>query len=229
MQLKARLKAIGDFVMPGNIVADIGTDHAYLPIYLIEQGITQTALACDVHLGPYNAAKRAVRQAGLEERIAVRLGDGLTVLAPGEAETVVIAGMGGATMVDILTGKPEVTVAVKQLVLQPMNAAKNLRLWLVESGWEIVQEDLVFDEGRLYEIICAGPGKQTFVEEIFYEVGPKLWENRHPLLTQHIAALRAQTEKILTGMAGSRQARATEKYQAEQRKIRELEALLKCL
>ena len=229
MQLKDRLKTICDFVIPGNIVADIGTDHAYLPIYLVEQGITNKALACDVHSGPYNAAKRAVNQAGLKDKIDVRLGDGITVILPGEVETVVIAGMGGTTMIDILTAKPEVTASLQQLVLQPMNAAKNLRMWLNQNGWKITQENLVVDEGRLYEIICAKQGEEVVVSPIFYEVGPRLWEERHPLLKQHLSAIVSQTKKVLAGMAVSEQAKTTKKYQQEQQKIVELEDLLKCL
>ena len=229
MQLKDRLKTICDFVIPGNIVADIGTDHAYLPIYLVEQGITNKALACDVHSGPYNAAKRAVNQAGLKDKIDVRLGDGITVISPGEVETVVIAGMGGTTMIDILTAKPEVTASLQQLVLQPMNAAKNLRMWLNQNGWQITQENLVVDEGRLYEIICAKQGEDVVASPIFYEVGPRLWEERHPLLKQHLLAIVSQTKKVLEGMAVSEQAKTTKKYQQEQQKILELEDLLKCL
>lgn len=229
MQLKERLKAVCDFITPGNVVADIGTDHAYLPIYLIEQGIAPRALATDVHAGPYRAAGQAVRRAGLGDKIDVRFGDGIATLAPGEAATAVIAGMGGKTMTDILAAKPNVTASFVQLVLQPMNAAKILRSWLIEHGWRIVAENLVFEDGRLYEIISAEPGRQEELKPILYEVGPKLWADRHSLLKYHIAALLAQTKKVLAGMEAGAHAPQQEKYRREKQKAVELGELLQCL
>ena len=148
MKLGHRLKVIASMVPTGLTLADIGTDHAYLPIYLIEQNIVPCAIAGDVHQGPYLTAQNAVSSLQLEHRISVQLGNGLEVVKPGEADVVVIAGMGGATIIDILQSCPEVTRTVKRLILQPMIAASLVRKWLHTHGWWIVEEQLVEEEGK---------------------------------------------------------------------------------
>ncbi len=107
MKLSKRLATIAALVPPGGRLADIGTDHAYLPVYLVTEGIVPSAVAGEVNEGPFRAAGEALARVGLADRISLRFGDGLAVLAPGEADTAVIAGMGGQTIVDILAARPE--------------------------------------------------------------------------------------------------------------------------
>lgn len=229
MNLGARLEAVAAFVPTHSIVADIGTDHAYLPIELIKRGAAVRALALDIHAGPYEAARRAVMRAGLPDHIEVRQCDGMTGLVPGECDTAVIAGMGGMTMVDILSKHPETTARLRTLVLQPMNAAANLRIWLSEHGWRIADEVLAKEEGRLYEVICAQQGVFAGVEDILYDIGPKIWEKRDRLLAVHIENLIRQSKRILSAMGGSETAKGTEKYQSTKDKIECLEEKLACL
>lgn len=153
--LSKRLAAVAEYVLRDEPVADIGTDHALLPVYLVERGIVPRAVAGDVNPGPVQAARKQVRDAGLSERIDVRQGNGLDVLRPGEAATVVMAGMGGGTMTDILSFRPELLLHVKRLVLQPNIGEPKVREWLVASRWKLVSERLLEEHGIFYEVLVA--------------------------------------------------------------------------
>ena len=157
MKLGARLAAIAAYVLPGSRVADIGTDHGYLAAHLVARGDVGFVIAGDVNEGPLATARELINNLGLTDKIAVRLGDGLAVVRPEEVDTVVIAGMGGTTMIHILTPQTGLAHKLKRLILQPMVGAGTLRLWLVKNGFCLVDERLVREEGRIYEIIVAEP------------------------------------------------------------------------
>lgn len=230
MKLGERLQTIAAMVPVGvDSIADIGTDHAYLPIYLLKNNIITRAIAGDIHQGPYLSAKNAVISAQLEQVISVRLGNGLEVVNPGEAEVVVIAGMGGQNIIDILQAGPEVTATVKRLIVQPMIAAAAVRLWFQDNGWQIVGEQLVREDGRLYQIIAAEPGEKQSFEPILSEIGPLLWQSRHPLLRVHIEELIAHLRSVLASMASSANAIQSDKYKEFADKLKELEAKYACL
>ncbi len=229
MKLSKRLATIAALVPPGGRLADIGTDHAYLPVYLVTEGIVPSAVAGEVHEGPFRSAAEALAGVGLADRIDLRFGDGLAVLAPGEVDTAVIAGMGGATIVEILAARPEVTAALSCLVLQPMQGAGLVRRWLATAGWRLAAEALVEEDGRLYEVIAAAPGTAKEYEPILYDIGPLLWARRHPLLKGHVAALLAQARRVAAEMAASPQAVRSPKYREYATKIAQLEDKLACL
>ena len=229
MKLGERLKTIAAMVPKGAVLADIGTDHAYLPIFLVEQGIVSRAIAGDVHKGPYLSAKSTVLEAGLQDGISVRLGDGLEVLTPGEADVIAIAGMGGPNIVDILSSRPEIISEVKRLILQPMIGAAQVRHWLTDNGWRLIQEQLVEDEGRLYQVIAAERGKGELTEPILAEIGPLLWQERNPLLRRHIAELTSHLRGVLRAMSESREAVNSAKYQEFVGRLKDLEEKYKCL
>lgn len=229
MNLGARLKKVADLTKEGCRIADIGTDHAYLPIYLIQTRRAVYAYACDVNQGPYAAALRAVRQAGLKEQIEVRRGDGLLALRLGEADQVVIAGMGGSTIVDILQAAPEIAHSIERFIFQPMNDAFYLRRWLIQNGWRLTDEALVEEDGRLYEIICAEAGDMVVDEEILLEIGPVLWQKKEPLLKHHLRILLDKSQRIIKSMEKSPRAKLSEQYREECRHCEILEEKLKCL
>lgn len=229
MKLGERLKTIADMVPAGVTLADIGTDHAYLPVYLVTKNIIPRAIAGDIHHGPYLSARNTVESSRLTECISVRQGNGLEVVSPGEADVAVIAGMGGANIIDILTFRPEVTISMKRLILQPMIAAALVREWLYINKWHIVDEQLVEEDGRLYQIIAAEQGISRQVEPVLYEIGPLLWHTRHPLLKQHIGELISHLRDVLAAMAGSTEAVNSAKYREFNGKLRELEDKLVCL
>ena len=155
VSLDKRLSMVASMVRRGSRVADIGTDHAYLPVHLVQAGISPGGIAADIRSGPLEAARRTVTEAGLTDAIALRLGDGLAPVAAEEADDIVIAGMGGETIVEILSAADWVKDARLQLVLQPMTRAEELRRWLMTNGFVINEERLVRDGHRLYPVMTA--------------------------------------------------------------------------
>lgn len=229
MKLGERLKTIAIRVAGGGPMADIGTDHAYLPIYLIEQGDIPRAIAVEVCEGPFQAAKEMIQRAGLADKIELRFGNGLEPLRPGEVSTIAIAGMGGSTIIDILERSPDIIAGVKRLVLQPMTGAGALRRWLAEHGWRLEDEELAYEEGRLYEIIVAEQGEAGGFDDVLYEIGPVLWLKKPPLLLTHIEQLLTHTGRIVAEMGQSPKAVQSSKYRELTRRIQALEERRVCL
>lgn len=188
MQLSKRLQAVVDFVTKGTRVADIGCDHAYLSIYMIEEELASKVIAMDVNKGPLERAKGNIRKSQLEDKIEVRLSDGLQKLESGEVDTLLISGMGGGLIQRILTGKEEVIRNVEELVLQPQSEIRELRIFLEKLGFGIVKEDMVIDDGKYYVIIKATKTKQVMEEqkEVEYRYGRLLLEGKHPILKKYL-------------------------------------------
>lgn len=159
MQLSKRMKAVADLAGMGECLADVGTDHGYIPIYLLEEGRFQRGIAMDVHEGPLLRARENIQSHGLSDRISCRLGDGLERLGKGEADTVVIAGMGGSLIIRILTEGAEVLKEVSRLVLQPQSEIAKVRDFLQEQGYQIEKEHMVLDEGKYYQAMRIGHGR----------------------------------------------------------------------
>ncbi len=198
MELKGRLKLIANKVKDCNVVSDVGTDHAYIPIYLVKNGICAKAIAADVKEGPINAAIQNIQRYGLEDKIEARLGDGLKPIKPGESDGIIIAGMGGILITEIINARLDVAREAKMLLLQPMNHIEDVREWLYSSGFEIYDEELVNEGVKLYTVICARwTGKNTVKNEIDFIVGEKLVEKRDPLLGVLISRRIKQTKIAL--------------------------------
>lgn len=188
MKLTDRLLKIASLVSEGKRVADIGTDHGYIPVYLLNKGTVPFAILADVNKGPLENARKEVRHNKLSDKTDLRLGSGIEVLNKGEVDEVIIAGMGGILISELLEAKKEVSHSVEKLILQPMQAQEELRKYLLNNGYEILDEVLVKEDFRVYEIIVARyTGKNTVVEDdIYYEVGTKLIENNDLLLKEFI-------------------------------------------
>ena len=155
MQLSQRLSSVASMVTAGNCLADVGTDHGYVPIYLYERNVIPRAIAMDVNKGPLERAALHIAESGMKDVIETRLSDGLTALRPKEADSIVIAGMGGPLMIRILSAYPEVTASAKELILQPQSEIAEVRIWLYEQGYEIVEEHMVYEEGKYNPIFKA--------------------------------------------------------------------------
>ena len=151
--LGLRLQTVASFVPEGARLGDIGTDHAYLPIALYEAHRISKAVAVDVHEGPYQSALAAVKGRNLEAVIDVRFGDGLMPLVPGEVNVITLAGMGGRTMLDILSARPDVLNSVTDLIVQPQGGEGAVRLALLNGGWRLKAELLV-EEDRKYVVMA---------------------------------------------------------------------------
>ena len=180
LELGPRLRAIADLVPPDCwCLADIGTDHGYVPAALLLAGRVGRAVAADVGALPLDHALRTAARCGVEDRMDLRLGDGLSVLSPGEADVIVIAGMGGDTIAGILAAAPWSRDG-PLLLLQPMSRAHELRRWLPERGYAVRAETLVQDKGVLYPILSAAGGTMAPASEAqawggFLLEGDPLW------------------------------------------------------
>lgn len=155
MALNARLRAVADYVCGGALVVDVGCDHAILPIELVRENRVKRVIACDIGEGPLSTARRNIERAGLSDVIETRLSDGLKKISPDEADHIVIAGMGGNLISDII-GAVEWTKSEKyRFILQPMTSADDLRAWLCENGFYIESETPVYDAKRLYTVMLC--------------------------------------------------------------------------
>ena len=184
MHLSKRLQMVADCVTTGNVVADVGCDHAYISIYLVEQGIVPKTIALDINEGPLERATQNVINYGFEDRITTRLSDGLSRLEQGIADSVVIAGMGGALMVRILSEGKACVATAKELILQPQSEIEKVREYLHKIGFAIVKENMCIDEGKFYTVIKAQRHdvNATLDQRVYLKYGRLLLEEKHPIL-----------------------------------------------
>ncbi|HZK55884.1 MAG TPA: class I SAM-dependent methyltransferase [Desulfosporosinus sp.] len=181
--LGRRLQTVAEFVPKGARLGDIGTDHAYLPIALYETQQILKAVAVDVHEGPYQSALAAVKERHLEAVIDVRFGDGLMPLESDEVNVLTLAGMGGKTMLDILSVRPDVLEAVQHLILQPQGSERAVRLALLESGWRLKAEKLVEEDHRIYVVMAYSKDEGWDRDQL--KTIERQWSERlQPLLEQ---------------------------------------------
>lgn len=171
MNISRRLNRLAELVTEGSRLADVGTDHGYVPLCLCREKKIPSAIAMDINKGPLERAKSHIAEAGLTAYIETRLSDGLHELQGGEADTVLIAGMGGALMVRILSEGEPALIGVRELVLQPQSEIGDVRRWLGSHGWHIIKEDILLDEGKYYPMFKAVPGEAEDYTEAEYRFG----------------------------------------------------------
>lgn len=157
MILSKRLSAIAGMVTKGKRAADVGCDHGYVPIWLVENGISPSAQALDVKAGPLERAKEHIRQHGLEDRIITKQSNGLEKYEPGEADSLIIAGMGGALMSRILKENETKAKSFCELILSPQSDFREFRRFLIDSGYKIIYERMVEEDGKYYFILFVLP------------------------------------------------------------------------
>ncbi|MCR5098035.1 MAG: class I SAM-dependent methyltransferase [Lachnospiraceae bacterium] len=155
LQLSTRLQTIASRIPEGSTLCDVGCDHGYLPIWAVSEGVCQKAYALDVRKGPLERAAQHVAEAGLEDRIILRLSDGLDEMHPGEADVIVISGMGGPLMEDILTRGADIAQKARCLVLSPQSHLMEFRSFLCREGYHIISEDCLEDEGKHYFVMTV--------------------------------------------------------------------------
>lgn len=228
MKLTDRLLKIASLVDEGKKIADIGTDHGYIPVYLLNNNKIDYAILADVNKGPLENAKKEVRHNKLDEKVDLRLGSGLEVLNPNEVDEVIIAGMGGILISELLEAKKSVSQTVDKLILQPMQAQNELRKYLYNNGYEILNEVLVKEDFRIYEIIVAKyTGKNTEVnDDIYYEIGSKLIENNDKLLHEFINKKINSYEGIISKLEGKNGASIEVKRNNTINNIKKLKGLI---
>ena len=197
LHLTPRLKAIADSIFECNMIADIGSDHAYLPIFLIKNKQIKKAIASDINIGPANISRERIRQYGLGNVIDVRVGYGLKVLEPNEANVIIISGMGGLLIVNIIKESQDIARNSQMLILQPMKDGYQLRKWLVENFFDIIDEEIVKEENKFYEIIWAVPADRKKELQNVNIIGDKLLEKNNPILLEYIDGKISEYQKIL--------------------------------
>ena len=196
-KISHRLIQVAEMVPEGSRLADVGTDHGYVPIWLLEKGRIPSAIAMDINQAPLLRAKENRNKYGYQEVMELRLSDGLEKLKPGEADTVLIAGMGGPLMIQILEAGQENSEGVSAWVLQPQSEIPSVRRYLIEHNFSIVDEVMLIDEGKYYMAMKAVPGKETAWSEIEYLFGKLLLAEQHPVLLEFIKKEKRMYIKIL--------------------------------
>lgn len=230
--LSQRLQAVADLVGETWVVADVGTDHGYIPVFLVSSGKAKRAIAMDVNEGPLARAKEHIRQSGLQAQIEARLSDGLAALQPKEAQAIVIAGMGGALIARILADGRKVARTAKRLVLQPQSELYFFRRFLLEEGYRIVEEDMVYEDGKFYSMMAVetvSPGMQANMGEMTdteLAYGPLLLAGNHPVLQQYLLRQRGQKQKILDNLRKNARQDASERKMQLTKELAEIEEIL---
>ena len=194
MELSPRLQAVADQVPEGAVFADIGTDHAYLPVWLLLNGRIDHAIAADLREGPLARARETAAQYGVTDRVSFRLCDGLTGIRAGETDMIAIAGMGGETIASILAAAPWTREC--KLLLQPMTSFPDLRFWLQQNGYMIENEKVVREGERLYSIwnVTGGTMKQLSPAELWVGV-----QSDDPLRMEYLTMMEEKLERSLRG------------------------------
>ncbi len=204
IDLKGRLLQIAHMVDNCNQLADIGTDHAYIPIYLLQTGVAQRAIATDIKEQPLHRAAKNINKYCLADKIELRSGDGIKPIEDGECDVFIIAGMGGFLISEIIKASIEKVKKVKSIILQPMYTEEVLREYLLLSGFNICSEVLVYDEKRIYVVLKAAyDGIARKEKPLYHHVGKPLFDKGDPLLKSYLERkIRIQT-KIVRGLKKS--------------------------
>lgn len=202
MELSKRLMKIASYVNYCEAIADIGTDHGYIPIYLVKNNKCNSAIASDINKGPIEKASTNIRFEGLSEKIKCLLGGGLKPLKVGEVNGVIIAGMGGNLIRDIILEDIEKVKLYDFLILQPAQNPEVLREFLYNNNFEILNEDLILDDGKFYELFKVkyneNAKKINVKDEISYEISSILLESNNSLVNDYIKSKIKKYENIIT-------------------------------
>ena len=218
IQLSKRMSALASLVTEGSRLADIGTDHGYIPIALVQKGRIPSALAMDVGKGPLSRAREHIHSQGLDTYIETRLSDGLTELHEGEADTVLIAGMGGMLMKRILEGGGHCLSSVGELILQPQSEIHLVRKFLAEHGYQITDEDIVLEDGKYYPMMhvdltkqLTKPEQDRYLSEdgqVLCRYGECLLRDKNEVLHRFLQHTISQQEQILLKLSKTEQTEA---------------------
>ena len=199
VRISDRLRIVAHMCDKGAVVADIGTDHGYLPIYLVQEGIAPSAIAMDLRKGPLEKAKKHICDNCLEDRIQTRLSDGLEKLSKNEADIITICGMGGRLIADIVTKGKDVITQNTILVVSPQSEVGEFRHFLVSQGFEIEDEQMLKEDGKYYFIIKCRKSEESVCSEFSetqYQYGWKLLDSKDKTLYEYLIKEKETNEGI---------------------------------
>lgn len=211
IQLSKRLKTVASFVTPGKRIADVGTDHGYVPIYLVQSGRTPYALAMDINKGPLSHAKENILRYNLQNRIETRLSNGLREYNKGEADSIIIAGMGGNLMVQILSEAYDKWKDDTELVLSPHSEAELVRRYLSDNNMVVEEESMLIDEDKYYVVMRAVSGKSDYESEAHFRYGKLLLERKDAILHEYLKKELTKKELIEESLRQSSSVAANER------------------
>lgn len=200
MELSKRLQAVADLVSAGEIVADIGTDHGYIPIHLVQSDKCKKVFAMDINEGPYLRAKQHVAGYNLSNQIITRQSDGMKALEISEATSIIIAGMGGGLVMKILEQDRRLWEGIHEMVLQPQSELAKVRTYLFENQWKIVEEKMIFEDGKYYPMMKVERGEDSVYSNAELEYGRILIQNRDQILKQFIKREIELKESVLCSL-----------------------------
>ena len=230
MNISRRLNRLADMVTEGSRLADVGTDHGYVPLCLCGQKRIQRAIAMDVNQGPLERAKAHIREAGMEGQIETRLSDGLTALRAGEADTILIAGMGGPLTIRILREGAHALPGVKELILQPQSEIGEVRRFLRENGWQIVREDILQEDGKYYPMFRAVPAEALeSCSEEEYRFGKTELQESPQVLLEFLEKRIRVNESICAGLPEGDEERIRERKREVEQELALLQKVRTCL
>ena len=203
--LNQRLLTIADSLKGFERVCDIGTDHAFVPIYALEQDFVKSAIASDVKPGPLKVASKNINAAGLQKTISIVQSDGFKAFKPGDFDCGVIAGMGGILITHIIAGGLDVCKTLKRIVIQPMRDVELLRKWLMQNGFVITEEKIAVDSRKLYVVIIVNfSGKLLEYKQVDLLIGPCLKAGNDPHYLVYMQKLLAKHKKKVHGLEKSK-------------------------
>ena len=228
IELSKRMQSVADMIQPCDAVGDIGCDHAFVSIYLVEQRRAKRVIASDVRRGPIAIAKRNIEAMNLSDQIEIRMGDGLDTIVPGEVNAVVLAGMGGMLMIDILERGEEVVTRCDQLVLQPQSDIEKVRRYLAEKGYHLADEQMLIDAGKYYNLLDVRVHEMVQKDEYdcskladdwCYMYGGSLLRKKDPVLRSWLVKRRDTTAGLINSLSGKNAAKRLKTVKAEQKTI----------
>jgi len=232
--LSKRLQSLTDMVSRGKAVVDVGCDHGFVSIYLIQHGISPKVLAMDVRKGPLSRTQEHIAEYGLENYIEARLSDGLLEFREGEAQSLVCAGMGGKLMMKILTDSEKKAKALDELILQPQSELPAFRRFLKAEGYRTLDENILCEDGKFYFLFkvyfdknMAVSGSESEPMNVLYEkYGEKLLKRKHPVLRQYLELMLETARQIEENLKCGQGERAGERIEEIRQEIKDLQAAI---
>ncbi len=225
MSLPSRLAKIAAIIPTGKVIADIGTDHALLPLYLVEQKIAPRVIAVEAKPKPYLLAAKSISQSPHGHQVELRRGNGFYALrVEDRVEAVVLAGLGDITIRSILQQEAKGRESIRDFILQPMTHAEALRCWLAENCYRLTAESLVLDKERIYEIMTVQRGTEQNKNHPYFPFGHLLIEQKEPLMQELIADKIKKTTTALDNLAkaGAELDETRQKFLSRLEKLREV-------